>query len=87
MPVRSRAGRGALRDPRYPTDDVPRIMTFGRGTSHTADRTMVATTAPSGRRHVVDPMQTLVIAITALVTTNVVAISLGRDRRRRRGRR
>jgi hypothetical protein len=27
-------------------------------------------------------MQTLVIAITALVTTNVVAISLGRERRR-----
>jgi hypothetical protein len=33
-------------------------------------------------------MQTLVIAITALVTTNLVAVSLGKDRRRgrRRGR-
>ena len=44
-----------------------------------------ASTAPA--EAVVDPMQTLVIAITALVTTNVVAMNLGRERRRRPRRR
>ena len=42
-------------------------------------------TAPA--EAVVDPMQTLVIAITALVATNVVAMNLGRERRRRPRRR